>query len=269
MGADTTLTSAMKSVGEAMAIGRTFKESFQKALRSLEVGAWGFGCGGKHGDVSFPDLTEIRSRLARPNPERPFFLRYAMLAGLTNEEIFGLSKIDPWFLQQLRQIVDLELAMRAAGSKLSDDLLRQAKEAGFADRQIAHATGLTPAQIYQHRQTAGVKTTFRLVDTCAAEFESFTPYFYSSYGDETEVRPSSKPKVMILGGGPNRIGQGIEFDYCCVHASYALRSAGYETVMVNYRVQNNRYIVDTVFDKAMLIVGVGRNQERVIITRRK
>ena len=244
VGADTTLTSAMKSVGEAMAIGRTFKESFQKALRSLEIGAWGFGCGGKFGDAAFTDLTEIRARLARPNPERPFFVRYAMLAGLTEKEIFDLSKIDPWFLRQLRGIVDIELALKAAGKSVSADLLRQAKEAGFADRQIAHATGLAPAAVYSQRNAAGIKTVFRLVDTCAAEFESFTPYFYSTYGDESEVRPSAKKKVMILGGGPNRIGQGIEFDYCCVHASYALRAAGYETVMVN----SNPETVSTDYD---------------------
>ena len=244
VGADTTLTSAMKSVGEAMAIGRTFKESFQKALRSLEIGAWGFGCGGKFGDAAFTDLTEIRARLARPNPERPFFVRYAMLAGLTEKEIFDLSKIDPWFLRQLRGIVDIELALKAAGKSVGADLLRQAKEAGFADRQIAHATGLAPASVYSQRNAVGIKTVFRLVDTCAAEFESFTPYFYSTYGDESEVRPSAKKKVMILGGGPNRIGQGIEFDYCCVHASYALRAAGYETVMVN----SNPETVSTDYD---------------------
>ncbi|MGA0133324.1 MAG: carbamoyl-phosphate synthase large subunit, partial [Opitutales bacterium] len=205
-GADTTLTSAMKSVGEAMAIGRTFKESFQKALRSLEVGAWGFGCGGKHGEAAFADLTEIRARLARPNPERVFFLRHAMLAGLTEHEIFSLCKVDPWFLRQLRDLVDLELALRAAGASVDGDLLRRAKEAGFADRQIAFACGLPSAEVRARRLKAGVRTTFRLVDTCAAEFESFTPYYYSSYGDESEVRPSAKKKVMILGGGPNRIG---------------------------------------------------------------
>ena len=149
-----------------------------------------------------------------------------MLAGLTEAEIFELSKIDPWFLRQLRGIVDLELALKAAGKSVGTDLLRQAKEAGFADRQIAHATGLAPSSVYSQRNAAGIRTVFRLVDTCAAEFESFTPYFYSTYGDESEVRPSAKKKVMILGGGPNRIGQGIEFDYCCVHASYALRAAG-------------------------------------------
>ena len=244
VGADTTLTSAMKSVGEAMAIGRTFKESFQKALRSLEIGAWGFGCGGKFGDAAFTDVTEIRARLARPNPERPFFVRYAMLAGLSETEIFDLSKIDPWFLRQLRGIVDIELALKAAGKSVGTDLLRQAKEAGFADRQIAHATGLAPASVYSQRNAAGIKTVFRLVDTCAAEFESFTPYFYSSYGDESEVRPSDKKKVMILGGGPNRIGQGIEFDYCCVHASFALREIGFETVMVN----SNPETVSTDYD---------------------
>ncbi|MSR72418.1 MAG: carbamoyl-phosphate synthase large subunit, partial [Opitutales bacterium] len=200
VGADTTLTSAMKSVGEAMAIGRTFKESFQKALRSLEIGAWGLGCGGKMGDDTIRDHVEIRARLARPNPERPFYIRYAMLAGMTEVEIFEASKIDPWFLRQLRGIVDIELALKAAGKNVGIDLLRQAKEAGFADRQIAFATGLKSADIYTKRNDAGIRTVFRLVDTCAAEFESFTPYFYSSYGDESEVKPSDKKKVMILGG---------------------------------------------------------------------
>ncbi|NBP90475.1 MAG: carbamoyl-phosphate synthase large subunit, partial [Opitutae bacterium] len=184
------------------------------------------------------------ARLARPNPERPFYIRYAMLAGMTEAQIFEASKIDPWFLRQLRGIVDIELALKAAGKNVSTDLLRQAKEAGFADRQIAFATGLKSAEVYTKRNDAGIRTVFRLVDTCAAEFESFTPYFYSSYGDESEVKPSDKKKVMILGGGPNRIGQGIEFDYCCVHASYALRAVGYETVMVN----SNPETVSTDYD---------------------
>lgn len=244
VGADTTLTSAMKSVGEAMAIGRTFKESFQKALRSLEVGAWGLGCGGKF-DQPTLDREGLRASLTRPNPERVFHLRHAMQAGMTDVEIHQASRIDPWFLRQVREIVDLEARLRAAGSAGLDlDLMRAAKQAGFADRQIAHATGLTPESVHQRRLALGLPTTFRLVDTCAAEFEASTPYYYSSYGDENEVRPGTKPRILIIGGGPNRIGQGIEFDYCCVHASYALREIGMESVMIN----SNPETVSTDYD---------------------
>jgi len=244
-GADTTLTSAMKSVGEAMAIGRTFRESFQKALRSLEIGAWGLGCGGKHSDAPGLDREGLRAALARPHPERVFHRRHALLAGMTDAEIHAASAIDPWFLAQLRGIVDLELRLRAAGAAgLDPALLREAKQAGFADRQIGHATGLDPAEVRRRRLAAGLPTVFRLVDTCAAEFEASTPYYYSSYGDETEVRPSDKPRILIIGGGPNRIGQGIEFDYCCVHASYALREIGYESVMIN----SNPETVSTDYD---------------------
>ncbi|HAZ65603.1 MAG TPA: carbamoyl phosphate synthase large subunit [Opitutae bacterium] len=245
VGADTTLTSAMKSVGEAMAIGRTFKESFQKALRSLEVGAWGFGCGGKFGGEPTLDREGLRASLTRPNPERVFHLRHAFMAGFTDAEVHAASKIDPWFIRQLRDIYNIELRLRAAGPKgLTPELLREAKEAGFADRQIGYAASITGQQVHTLRLAAGLPTAFRLVDTCAAEFEASTPYYYSSYGDETEVRPSTKPRVMILGGGPNRIGQGIEFDYCCVHASYALREIGYESVMVN----SNPETVSTDYD---------------------
>ncbi len=234
VGTDRTLTSSMKSVGEVMSIGRTFKESFQKALRSLEIGAWGFGAGGKFGDTELPDREQISAALTTPTAERVFSIRYALLAGFSIDEIFQLSKIDPWFLQQLKGIVDIELQLRDAGfAGLTPELLKTAKEAGFSDRQIAHLTLATPKQINEKRHAAGIHTVFRLVDTCAAEFEAHTPYYYSSYGDENEVKQSDKKKIMILGGGPNRIGQGIEFDYCCVHASFALRDIGYETVMVN------------------------------------
>ncbi|MFM1850386.1 MAG: carbamoyl phosphate synthase large subunit [Verrucomicrobiota bacterium] len=244
--ADATLTSAMKSVGEAMAIGRTFKESVQKALRSLETGARGFGGGGKLGLDTPPDEAVIRKKLATPNAERIFYIRYAFMCGMTVNDVFDLSKIDPWFLQQLFEIYEMEVQLKQAKLETIDPvLLRRAKRFGFSDVQLGHFFGCDFSAVYAHRQQAGVKTTYRLVDTCAAEFEAFTPYYYSSYGDENEIMPpSGKKKIMILGGGPNRIGQGIEFDYCCVHASFALREIGYETVMVN----SNPETVSTDYD---------------------
>jgi carbamoyl-phosphate synthase large subunit len=235
----------MKSVGEAMAIGRTFKEAMQKALRSLEIGARGFGGGGKMGGDERPDEDTINTKLGTPNTDRIFFLRYAFRAGYTVEQIFDLTKIDPWFLHQMREIHEMEQALQ--GRKLAeiDALgLRRAKQFGFSDAQLAHLLGSDSATVRSTRERLGIRTTFRLVDTCAAEFEAFTPYYYSSYGDENEVIPSAKRKIMILGGGPNRIGQGIEFDYCCVHASFALREIGFETVMVN----SNPETVSTDYD---------------------
>ncbi len=261
-GADPALTSAMKSVGEAMAIGRTFKESLQKALRSLEIGARGFGGGGKFGDDEIPDGKLIRQKLAVPNSERIFYIRYAFLAGYTEQQIFDLTKIDPWFLRQLREIFELEQELkateaslaqggaasrrptRATHAPLSTQLLRRAKQAGFSDAQLAHIFKTDLDTLRAERKARGIATTYRLVDTCAAEFEAVTPYYYSSYGDENEIIRSDKKKIMILGGGPNRIGQGIEFDYCCVHASFALREIGYETVMVN----SNPETVSTDYD---------------------
>jgi carbamoyl-phosphate synthase large subunit len=246
VGADNTLTSSMKSVGEAMAIGRTFKESFQKAVRSLEIGSRGMGGGGKFGGVEITDPGLIRAGLAKPTAERIFYIRYAFLAGFTVAEVHDLSKIDPWFLVQIQQIVALETELRAArlGALAEANLLRRAKEAGFTDLQIGKIISTEPAKVRAAREKAGIHTVYRLVDTCAAEFEAYTPYYYSTYGAENEIKRSSKPKIMILGGGPNRIGQGIEFDYCCVHASFALREAGYETVMVN----SNPETVSTDYD---------------------
>jgi carbamoyl-phosphate synthase large subunit len=244
-GANNTLTSAMKSVGEAMAIGRTFKESFQKCLRSLEIGARGFGGGGKYGGDERPDEATIRQKLGTPNAERVHHIRWAFKAGLSVDEIFELTKIDPWFLHQLREIHEMEEAVRAHTlATLPADLLRRAKQFGFSDAQLAHLLKTDFDTMRAHRKQAGVRTTYRLVDTCAAEFEAFTPYYYSSYGDENEIIPSPKQKIMIIGGGPNRIGQGIEFDYCCVHASFALRQAGFETVMIN----SNPETVSTDYD---------------------
>jgi carbamoyl-phosphate synthase large subunit len=235
----------MKSVGEAMAIGRTFKESIQKALRSLETGARGFGGGGRHGLDEAPDAQTIKNKLATPNAERIFFIRYAFMTGLTVDEIFELTKIDPWFLHQLREIFEMEQALKQHTlASIDTVLLRRAKEFGFSDAQLAHIFKSDLTTVRADRKQRGIATTYRLVDTCAAEFEAFTPYYYSSYGDENEIIPSTRRKIMILGGGPNRIGQGIEFDYCCVHASFALREIGFETVMVN----SNPETVSTDYD---------------------
>ena len=244
-GSDDSLTSAMKSVGEAMAIGRTFKESMQKALRSLEVGARGFGGGGKWGQDAPPEHSELIAKLGTPNAARVHYLRYAFLAGMSIEEVFDLTKIDRWFLHQMHEIFEMEQELKQHSLDNVDTLqLRRAKRFGFSDAQLAHILGSDLDAVRAARKARGIDTTYRLVDTCAAEFEAFTPYYYSSYGDENEVMPSDKKKIMILGGGPNRIGQGIEFDYCCVHASFALREAGYETVMVN----SNPETVSTDYD---------------------
>jgi carbamoyl-phosphate synthase large subunit len=243
--ADPTLTSAMKSVGEAMAIGRTFKESLQKALRSLEIGARGFGGGGKLGDEILPEDKVIKQKLGTPCAERIFYIRYAFLAGYTVEQIFDLTKIDRWFLHQLLEIFEMEQQLKPQTLATIDvALFRRAKQFGFSDAQLAHLLKTELSAVRSERKKRGIHTTYRLVDTCAAEFEAFTPYYYSSYGDENEVLPSNKRKIMILGGGPNRIGQGIEFDYCCVHASFALREIGFETVMVN----SNPETVSTDYD---------------------
>ena len=237
-GADPVLTTQMKSVGEAMSIGRTFKESMQKALRSLEIGRFGFGADGKD---RVPDDEELRFNLSTPNADRIFYLRYAFEAGLSLEEIFELTGIDPWFLKNLQDLWNEEATFR---SNLETIDLRRAKRLGFSDRQLAHLTGSEEDAVRAARKEQGVIPTYRLVDTCAAEFEAYTPYYYSTYGIENESRGGEKRKVMILGGGPNRIGQGIEFDYCCVHASFALKELGFETIMVN----SNPETVSTDYD---------------------
>ena len=243
-GSDNTLTSAMKSVGEAMAIGRTFKESMQKALRSLEISAKGLvGPPKFHNKIE--DMQSVREGISRPTPERIFWLRHGFLNGLSVEDVFDLSKIDPWFLQQMKEIVDLEIELKEQDlSSINKELLRKAKESGFSDSLLADLLGGTLEAVTALRKSHGILTQFRLVDTCAGEFEAYTPYYYSSYGLENEIKDSEKKKIMILGGGPNRIGQGIEFDYCCVHASFALRDVGYETVMVN----SNPETVSTDYD---------------------
>ncbi|MDG1137989.1 MAG: carbamoyl-phosphate synthase large subunit [Opitutales bacterium] len=241
--ADSTLTSAMKSVGEAMAIGRTFKESFQKAMRSLEIGLDGFEAGKLAGQDL--DKSAIKAGVKRPSAERPTYLYKAFEIGMDAEQISEQSGIDLWFTTQLQQIFELEQQIKLTTLDSVDaELFQQAKEAGFSDRQLADHWNCEPPQVRAKRESLGLATTFRLVDTCAAEFEAFTPYYYSSYGDENEINTSDAKKIMILGGGPNRIGQGIEFDYCCVHASLALRDAGFETVMVN----SNPETVSTDYD---------------------
>ena len=240
---DSTLTSAMKSVGEAMAIGRTFKESFQKAMRSLEIGLKGFEAGKLAGQEF--DKSAIRAGVKRPSAERPQYLYKAFEEGFTAQQISEQSGIDPWFVAQLEGIylIGKEIAGMSIES-VDYESMRQSKEAGFSDRQLADYWKCEPSDVRAKREELGINTTYRLVDTCAAEFEAYTPYYYSSYGDENEMGSSDKKKIMILGGGPNRIGQGIEFDYCCVHASFALREAGFETVMVN----SNPETVSTDYD---------------------
>ena len=253
--ADSTLTTQMKSVGETMAIGRTFKESFQKALRGLEVGAFGFGADSK--DLWYtdrrPDDEEIRSKLSRPNADRVWYLRYAILSGMSLQEIHTITAIDPWFLDQLHQIVEMENQLRQIGSlsQLQVEQMRRAKQAGFSDRQLATMLASDDQEVRSWRIARGIRATYKSVDTCAAEFEAYTPYYYSSYEteDETPLKESGKKRVMILGGGPNRIGQGIEFDYCCCHASYALREIGIESIMVN----SNPETVSTDYDTSDLL----------------
>ena len=237
--ADSSLTTQMKSVGEAMSIGRTFKDAMQKALRSLEVGRFGLGADGKEIKVNNKD--QLLSKLAIPNAERIFYLREAFKGGMSIDEIYEITGIDPWFLGQLESICVHEDVIKSSEDEVD---LKRAKKIGFSDRQIAHLTNQTEIQIRESRKKQGIIPTYRLVDTCAAEFEAFTPYYYSTYGDENETRGGDTKKIMILGGGPNRIGQGIEFDYCCVHAAFALKELGYETIMVN----SNPETVSTDYD---------------------
>ncbi|MDX2213650.1 MAG: carbamoyl-phosphate synthase large subunit [Oculatellaceae cyanobacterium bins.114] len=261
-GSSPVLTTQMKSVGEAMAIGRTFQESFQKALRSLETGRAGWGCDRSE---KLPSLEQIRAGLRTPNPDRIFTVRHALLMGMSVEEVYELTCIDIWFLDKLAELLETEKFLkRSQLTKLSQEQLFAIKQQGFSDRQIAYATKTTEDEVRAYRQQLGVIPVYKTVDTCAAEFEAFTPYYYSTYessfecletgsdasiqhsefATESEVLPSDKRKIMILGSGPNRIGQGIEFDYCCCHASYALRDRGFETIMVN----SNPETVSTDYD---------------------
>ena len=253
--ADPTLTTQMKSVGETMAIGRTFKESFQKALRGLEVGSFGFGCDAKDlwDTADQPTDDQIRAVLATPVPHRVEYIRYAFKSGISVDEIHQLTRIDPWFLDHLSEIVELEDDLRRHKdvNDLADATLRKAKRFGFSDRQLATIYRSSEMEIRKLRKAKGISATFKAVDTCAAEFEAHTPYFYSTYEDEDET-PAKQPgqkRIMILGGGPNRIGQGIEFDYCCCHASFALRELGIESIMVN----SNPETVSTDYDTSDLL----------------
>jgi carbamoyl-phosphate synthase large subunit len=241
-GSSQTLTTQMKSVGEAMAIGRTFQESFQKALRSLEIGRFGWGC---DRDEALPSIEQVRSLLRTPTPDRIFSIRHAMQLKLSIEDIYDLTGVDPWFLDKMQDILTTESFLKTQQlANLTKSQLWDVKRQGFSDRQIAYATKTTEDEVRTHRKDLGVVPAYKLVDTCAAEFAAETPYYYSTYEEETEVIPSTRRKVMILGGGPNRIGQGIEFDYCCCHAAYALSKQGFETIMVN----SNPETVSTDYD---------------------
>ncbi|TDA30751.1 MAG: carbamoyl phosphate synthase large subunit [Archaeoglobi archaeon] len=229
------LGTQMKSVGEVMAIGRTFEEALQKALRSLEIGRYGLGCDGKDKD---PSREEIIRKLRFPSHDRIFYIRYAFQKGFTVDEIYQLTKIDPWFLEKVKNIVEFEEKLKkiAKEKKIDEvprEILLEAKKLGFSDKQLAFIFKCSERDVRAVRKRLGVIPVYKMVDTCAAEFEAKTPYYYSTYEDENEAIPTRRRKVMILGSGPNRIGQGIEFDYCCVHAVKSLKEDGYETIMVN------------------------------------
>jgi len=246
---DNTLTTSMKSVGETMAIGRTFKEALQKGIRGLEIGKDGlasilFPTGVYPKTLSEEKREDLENKLRKPTAERLFYIGDALRAGLSVEEIAGITAIDPWFLDNLKEIIETEQQIVRKKKKLDPALLRTAKEQGFSDKAIARLTESTPEDALKRRIKEGVKPVYKLVDTCAAEFEAYTPYFYSTYEQEDENRVAKKKKVVILGGGPNRIGQGIEFDYCCVQASFALREEGIESIMVN----SNPETVSTDYD---------------------
>jgi carbamoyl-phosphate synthase large subunit len=261
--ADDRLTTQMKSVGEAMAIGRNFQESVQKAMRSLETGSVGFD-----EQVEDPAAPEARARIERelstPRAKRLWYVGDAFRAGLTQAEVFNLSKIDPWFLEQIEELIRLENGLKGRRlESLSADELRRLKRKGFADARLARLLGCTEAELRRVRHAQGIRPVYKRVDTCAAEFPTGTAYLYSTYDEENEASPSGREKIMVLGGGPNRIGQGIEFDYCCVHAALALREDGYETIMVNcnpetvstdYDTSDRLYFEPLTFEDVMEII---------------
>lgn len=265
-GAEDVLGTQMKSVGEVMAMGRTFKESLFKGLRSLEAVK-------PLRLVDVPD-EELQRKLARPNSQRFSYITYALQSGYSIDEVHRLTKIDPWFLDQLSQVMEFQETLAGKGiDGYTKEELRLAKEYGLSDRRIAFLTGATELDIRGHRKAAGISPVYKRVDTCGAEFESFTPYLYSTYEEESEANPSDRRKIMILGSGPNRIGQGIEFDYCCCHASFALRDAEFETIMVNcnpetvstdYDTSDRLYFEPLTFEDVMNIVDVEK-PEGVIV----
>jgi carbamoyl-phosphate synthase large subunit len=261
--ADPTLGTQMKSVGEVMAIGRTFKEALQKGLRGLEIGTDGLHLAGL-------DDSRIKEKLVRADPERIFYIKRAFDLGWSVPHVHGLTSVDPWFLEQL---ADLSRFERNLGTELDEATFRQAKRYGYSDSRLAALTGTTEAQLRNQRIAAGLVPVYKRVDTCAAEFESHTPYLYSTYETECESDPTDRPKVMILGSGPNRIGQGIEFDYCCCHASYALKEEGYETIMVNcnpetvstdYDTSDRLYFEPLTFEDVMNVIELEKPEGIVI-----
>jgi len=271
------LTPQMKSVGEAMAIGRTFSESLQKAMRSLETGSFGFESKVDLSAEKRPGSLElVRGKLKEPNAQRLWYVSDAFRLGMSVDEIYQLSSIDPWFLEKIREIVAIDLAIPGhTGDPAQFDaaVVRRWKQMGFADARIAKLTGTEETEFRKTRKAKGVEAVFNAVDTCGAEFQAFTPYLYSTYEGEDESRPTARKKIMILGGGPNRIGQGIEFDYCCVHAAFALREEGYETIMVNcnpetvstdYDTSDKLYFEPLTFEEVMNIVD-RENPDGVIV----
>mgnify|MGYP001426737063 FL=1 len=265
---DKTLTSQMKSVGEAMSIGRTFKEALQKSIRSLEIDSYGFESHFSKNQIPQNKKLEIiKEKLTVPNWERVWIIADVLRMGMSIEEIFNLTKINEWFLYNLKEIVDFEEEIKRKGKKKLPEksILARAKELGFSDIRLGKLLELNEKSIRKERQLRGINATFKNVDTCGAEFEAHTPYLYSTYESECEAKPTDKKKVLILGGGPNRIGQGIEFDYCCVHCSFALKEDGYETIMVNcnpetvstdYDTSDRLYFEPLTFEDVMNIVEV-------------
>ena len=270
-GTDRTLTTKMKSVGEVMAIGRTFVEAFGKAMRGLENGRGGLGADGK----DHFDETHFDRSLSTPNEQRPFYIAEAFRRGRSIEDLHGLTRIDPWFLEQVRRAVEVERSLGGRElSSVSGEEMRTAKQHGLSDHQLGLLFRVDESDVRARRLELGVKPTFKAVDTCAAEFAAGTPYYYKTYEEEDEVAPSDRPKAMILGAGPNRIGQGIEFDYCCVHASFALAELGYETIMVNcnpetvstdYDTSDRLYFEPLTFEDVMDVVEAER-PEGVVVT---
>ncbi|MDP8217455.1 MAG: carbamoyl-phosphate synthase large subunit [Candidatus Theseobacter exili] len=265
--ADSTLGISMKSVGETMSIGRTFKESLQKGLRGLEVGYSGLDNKefGPIYTLNNKMLNNIEKHLERPNAERIMYIKKAFQNGFSIDEIFKLTHIDRWFLHNIKEIVEFEIKLVQSGKlhDISKDLLLESKRLGFSDVQLAEIFKTDEITVRKTRKSKDIKAIYKLVDTCAAEFEAYTPYYYSTYESEDEIRPASKKQIMILGGGPNRIGQGIEFDYCCCHASFALKELGFETIMVNcnpetvstdYDTSDKLYFEPLTFEDVMNII---------------